>query len=82
MLLFRLSEPFARPFAQIADVPIDGRAFGEAGQEVNGPARRLATAGFTVIEEFAESAGPQAGRNRDEGGSQSADRIHGVIRSG
>jgi len=50
MLLFRLSEPFARPFAQIADVPIDGRAFGEAGQEVNGPARRLATAGFTVIE--------------------------------
>jgi hypothetical protein len=76
-----LAKPLTGPFAQIPDFTINGRAFSQAGQEIGGPARGLAAAGFTVIEEFAESAGPQAGRNRDEGGSQSADRIHGVIRS-
>jgi hypothetical protein len=77
-----LHEPFAGPLTQLTNVTIDGRAVGQARQEVDGPARRLATTGFTVIEEFAECPGPQAGRDGGKGGRQSVDRIHGVTRLG
>jgi hypothetical protein len=64
-----LAKPLAGPFAQIPDLTINGRAFSQAGQEIGGPARGLAATGFTVIEEFTERPGPQAGRHsrREEG---------------